>query len=616
MLEGIYQIGCLLNFNILDDITLEIKEDYKYIIKIVFEKQNNNWYFKNIDFEENSQNKKNLYCLVDGPSRGFSRTPVVLVPIDQNIKKLFNNNNEDIELHIKYIIEKKFRQKLLGSLITFIECYNPNEEDKNILKNIQNSIEENKKEIEDALSEFLRQNSNIRFNNNVIMFIFIENEKEYYPGEFVPIKRTIEKQGKNAFTDFYYKYDIESKSNNKYCFYCHEIKNEVWGYASPFTFYTVDKESFVSGGFNQKFAWKNYPVCPDCAIKLKIGEKYVSSKLKFQFAGYNYLLIPQLLFFDKNQMKELLNRLKGYSNFSLVNMNLTKIDKIEEYIIRKLGEENNFVNFDFMFYEINNSAFNIILLIQEIPPSRLKMLIEKRDEIDEKFKEFFPSIKTKKEEIDFNFHFGFIIDFFKGGKEDLDFKNNGLQILRNIFYLKPVSFYLLLDRFMAKIRKCFVNNEEFYLELAILKSFKILLYLEEIKILDRRKFIMNEEKPLNEFLSRFPILDEPTKRALFLEGILALKLLNIQFREKNSKPFYSRLNGLRIDEKIAKRLLPEMINKLEEYDKNHFYIELEEAISFYFSKSDFSKFTVDEISYYFALGLSLGRYYKKEDKEE
>jgi len=126
---------------------------------------------------------------------------------------------------------------------------------------------------------------------------------------------------------------------------------------------------------------------------------------------------------------------------------------------------------------------------------------------------------------------------------------------------------------------------------------------------------MNGEKPLDDFLSRFPILDEATKRALFLEGILALKLLNIQFRDKNAKPFYSRLNGLKIDEKVARRLLPEMINKLEEYDKNY-YKELEEAISYYFTQSDFSKFTVDEMSYYFALGLSLGKHYKKEDKEE
>jgi len=612
MLEGIYQVGSVQNFNLLDDIIQKIDERYEYIIKIVFENQNNQWTFKKIDFEENSQDKKNLYCLVDGPSNGPSRTPVVLVPVEKN--KFFKNNQENIEAHINDILEKKFRKKLLNSLKSFIETYSPNEENKAVLNQIQAIIETSKEAIENTLRDFLSQNSTIRVENKVILFTFIENGKEYYPGQFSPIKETLESQGKYAFPDFYKKNNVESKATNKFCFYCHKNQYEIWGYASPYTFYTVDKESFVSGGFNQQLAWKNYPVCPDCAIKLKTGKKYVSENLTFRFAGYNYLLIPQLLFFDETQIKELLKRLKDYSNFSLSNQNSTKIDRIEEYIMRKLGEEKNPVNFNFLFYKINNSAFNILLLIQEVPPSRLKMLIEKRDEVDEKYKFFFPVIKTKKEEIDFNFHFGFVMDLFKGGKEDIDFENNGLQILRNIFHLRPVSFDLLLDRFMAKIRKSFVNNEEFDLELFILKSFKILLYFEEIQILDRRRYKMEGEKPLDDFLSRFPILDEATKRALFLEGILALKLLNIQFRDKNAKPFYSRLNGLKIDEKVAKRLLPEMINKLEEYDKNY-YKELEEAISYYFTQSDFSKFTVDEMSYYFALGLSLGKHYTKEDKE-
>ena len=122
-----------------------------------------------------------------------------------------------------------------------------------------------------------------------------------------------------------------------------------------------------------------------------------------------------------------------------------------------------------------------------------------------------------------------------------------------------------------------------------------------------------ENYPMDDFIQKFNILDSPLKRALFLEGILATKLLNIQFSEKNSKPFYSRLNGLRIDEKIAKRLLPEMINKLEEYDKNY-YKELEHAISYYFANADFKGYTVDELSFYFALGLSLSNQYKF-DKE-
>ena len=109
---------------------------------------------------------------------------------------------------------------------------------------------------------------------------------------------------------------------------------------------------------------------------------------------------------------------------------------------------------------------------------------------------------------------------------------------------------------------------------------------------------------LSDFFAEHTIFDNDTKKAVFLEGVLAEKLLNIQYSERNSKPFRSRLNGLKIDEKVAKRLLPEMINKLEEYDKNY-YKELEQGTAAYMLKANFSAFSVDELSFYFTLGMSL-----------
>jgi CRISPR-associated protein Csh1 len=120
-----------------------------------------------------------------------------------------------------------------------------------------------------------------------------------------------------------------------------------------------------------------------------------------------------------------------------------------------------------------------------------------------------------------------------------------------------------------------------------------------------------------EFFEENPIFDDETKKAMFLEGVLAQKLLNIQYSERNATPFRSRLNGLKIDEKIAKRLLPEIINKLEEYEKNY-YRKLEETIGEYLVKSNFSHYSVDELSYYFALGMVLSKYFgtEKENKNE
>ena len=129
---------------------------------------------------------------------------------------------------------------------------------------------------------------------------------------------------------------------------------------------------------------------------------------------------------------------------------------------------------------------------------------------------------------------------------------------------------------------------------------------------------MNEiDSRYENFFTENTIFDDNAKKALFLEGVLAGKLLNIQRIEGYGKPpFRSRLNGLKIDERVSKRLLPEIINKLEEYDKNY-YKKMEESIGIYFANSNFAKYSVDEMSFYFTLGLTLSnKFDKKEDKED
>lgn len=118
-----------------------------------------------------------------------------------------------------------------------------------------------------------------------------------------------------------------------------------------------------------------------------------------------------------------------------------------------------------------------------------------------------------------------------------------------------------------------------------------------------------------EFFSENPIMDDETKKALFLEGILVQKLLDIQYQERNATPFRSRINGLKIDGKVARRLFSEIINKLEEYGKNY-YKKLEGILGEYLLKSDFKKYSIDEMSYYFTLGMVLSKQFKKEENDK
>ncbi len=65
-----------------------------------------------------------------------------------------------------------------------------------------------------------------------------------------------------------------------------------------------------------------------------------------------------------------------------------------------------------------------------------------------------------------------------------------------------------------------------------------------------------------------------------------------------------------------KRIFPEIINKLEEYDANY-YKELEYLISRYMIQSGTDwKMSNDEISFYFVLGMNLSNLLKSPPKSE
>ena len=152
----------------------------------------------------------------------------------------------------------------------------------------------------------------------------------------------------------------------------------------------------------------------------------------------------------------------------------------------------------------------------------------------------------------------------------------------------------------------------------------ILEVLEKLKLLKNKKKgemkEMVEKNEKNQIFLNFlenhkETFDSDIKRAIFLEGVLTQKLLN-QPEQRESKAFYSRLNSLKMNEKIIKRIFVEVINKLTEYKKKHYYLELEKMIATYFTSSNFKDLTNDEMSYYFVLGMNLVDKFKVKEEDE
>jgi hypothetical protein len=115
---------------------------------------------------------------------------------------------------------------------------------------------------------------------------------------------------RNSTVNFYTLSDKKVTGRNMTCSMCNTLQDELWGYVSVYNFYTSKTElAPIAGGLRKERAHINYPVCPQCAAKLKRLQPIVDKYFGFSFCGLNYLLIPEVIS-DKvndNPMKQIVD---------------------------------------------------------------------------------------------------------------------------------------------------------------------------------------------------------------------------------------------------------------------------------------------------------------------
>ncbi|MBA7500631.1 hypothetical protein ES704_03391 [subsurface metagenome] len=571
----------------------------KNILFIILDEENREFKYHGIDIEEYSKERLNKYLYRKGSgARGTDITPISMITD----------------------IEKTFDIKILN----WFKNYSSDKNNKNeMLQNIYLCVKENKEKI----LKDLKEKSNIE--NNIISFKI--NGK--YLGDYEVFRNILVVISSE---NYYKKFGKVSKSENKLCSICKKRSDEVYGFVSTFNFYTVDKPGFVSGGFQQKNSWKNYPVCLNCALTLEGGKKYLKDNLNFNFYGFRYLLIPKFIKgVRKDIQKDIFKKIELQKDPRFGKKEIKHLTNDEDEALKIMSEQRNYLNNNFLFYSapkgFNGAVFNILLYIEDILPSRLKQLFEAKEKIDQEeiFKDCmvptFNDNRKKEGEKELEFNFGILRTFFPRISNNRTFNKYFLDITNKIFTNKSVGYDFLLNFIMRKIRDDFVNN--YPTRIDTLKAFMLLSYLKELKILKLKKeakmetenlFMQgSEEKEIKEkvelFFNKFSdFFNSNAKKAIFLEGVLSQYLLNIQYQERKATPFRIKLKGLKLDEKQIKKLLPEIQNKLEEYGKN-FYRDLESIISSYFVSSGRDwNISNDEISFYFVLGMNLSYQFKKE----
>lgn len=470
-----------------------------------------------------------------------------------------------------------------------------------------------------------------------LTLLFDDNEARKYVGDYPCFQNCL--QQKTAEPG-------EVHRENHVCSVCGKVQPVVYGDVVPgktLTMYNLDKPGYIASGFRRENSWKNFPICRGCAMDLEAGTTYMRQHLSYTLGGARYYLIPKLVVTQQETLKKVLEEFK--SSESRLRQTpgdesgkvsaQEKFDALrhaekdaERRVIRMMGEQSSRIIFDLLFYdEPQKGVIKILQHVQDVAPGRAQVIQDAMEKADAMlvFKEAMPAIdKGSRRNIEFSFWQ--LAQFFKkkDSRTDQTWKQEYLAVVADVFTGKKLGCDALLHQLMQKLRDELLDDEHnqqgktWSFEEWTRRALNTWMFLQKCQVIPTTYGeVMGMNKSVSDQLfSDNVAVDTPAKKAIFLTGALTQSLLNIQYRDRGSKPFFKELKGLRLKEEDVKGLFPKIINKLEEYDKNY-YIELEQEAATQFAQAGNNwDLSIDGINFVFALGMTLSnRIYKKEGND-
>jgi len=222
-------------------------------------------------------------------------------------------------------------------------------------------------------------------------------------------------------------------------------------------------------------------------------------------------------------------------------------------------------------------------------------------------------------------HWNFIIldgfaPFFQKSdeeKKNADLDKYFLEITAAVFHGSVLDIRFLTTFFMKEIRRKFLNNgeNEQNVRWAVRDALMNTLFFVQLGNLPKEEGKqMKASRFESVFMEYGPHLNKPEKRALFLLGSLAQLLLDVQKKIRNAQPFAEKLKGLRMRESDFLGLLPEVKEKLRQYEQDNRYegyeryfasVLGEEISSLLLQAGSGWKLSIDEMNFYFSTGMYL-----------
>lgn len=589
---------------------------------VTLKRENNSLFFKDVHIEDYSQDKANKILFRSFRHGQYGAFLTSIIKVKRKNRKI--DHAASIES-----IQKKWT--------LWFRKYSDKLNDYELFQSLNQELFKNE-DIFNKVTDTYQELSDEDIGNCLITIKIRVDKGEKYPSEIYEFAKVFRD---NSLEDLFSKHGVVARGKGT-CAFCGRLDDVMPG--SPFAVFTVKKEGFAYN-FDRKNSWKQLPICKECSLDLQAAKESIMNKnklnLSFTLYGYKYFVIPH--FINRGVSEEIITELELRKNEDYRN----GLINAEEDILEIVKDKKDVLNLIFVFYKSKQQFFDIIKYVEDVPPSWIKEVYDTFYLTNQKtlFKENSLKVilgenwvgnflngqnngntiwKSKKSGKLAEIIRGF---FYHREKDKKIFDKSSLNVLANILDSKQIDKGYFIKHMIRAIQEEYGRGNIWGGKLLSLKSFYLFNFLLSLGLIPKNQYklikfkeatFLKENVNVEKFFDEFPsAFNTVNKKAIFLEGVLVSFLLDVQYTRRKETPFRNKLHGLKLNKRIVKRLFPEIIEKLRQYDA-YYYSWLESLISKYFIESDENGWELsdDEISYYFTLGLNLGKIFKKGDENE
>jgi len=280
----------------------------------------------------------------------------------------------------------------------------------------------------------------------LIIFGIAENGKFLYPGDVPALVEYFE----NKLKQFVFGEQANKHKHTFSCAVCGQSSDSVVSIDKLFVYATFDKANFLPG-LSPHTKEKVYPLCQECFSICSEGKERIKDCFRDSetVRGINIDVIPELVF--------------GIGKLNKVSeetgLFLHEGIKREQKRFNRLAEIGEGLVYHFLFWEQNQKQERVHLLIEDVPPTRLRNLL---DDWKETYKSFYPDKDEREITLDNLFKLLYAILLSLAGKRDEDkntMRDNWLKVVGKLLNGQMIDVFWFKSLVVSRYPSMFADQE-------------------------------------------------------------------------------------------------------------------------------------------------------------